>query len=118
MRVDKWLWAVRLFKTRSQATSGCKAGFVIIEGRRAKPSSEVRVGNVIQVTRGELKRTLKVVALLEKRIGAKLVPDYMEDQTPKEEWDKLIKPKREGLRVKGAGRPTKKDRREMKKFFG
>ena len=118
MRVDKWLWAVRIFKTRSLATASCKAGAVKIGDRRAKPSNEVRTGDIVCVTKEGVHRTLKVLELLDKRVGAKLVPDYMEDQTPQEEWDRVRDNRSLGKRDPGAGRPTKRDRREMDRFFG
>jgi ribosome-associated heat shock protein Hsp15 len=118
MRVDKWLWAVRIFKTRSLSTSSCKAGTVRIDKRRAKPSSEVRPGDVLQVTKDGVQRTLKAIALLDKRVGATLVADYMEDLTPQEEWDRVKQARQEINQKQGTGRPSKRDRREMKKFFG
>ena len=114
MRIDKWLWCVRIFKTRTIATESCKAGLVKINTRRVKPSSEIKPGDELQVTKEGIHRTFKVLALLDKRIGAKLVPEYLEDLTPPEEFEKKLY----GLRAHGAGRPTKRDRRELDKFFG
>ena len=114
MRIDKWLWCVRIFKTRTIATESCKAGLVKINTRRVKPSSEIKPGDELQVTKEGIHRTFKVLALLDKRIGAKLVPEYLEDLTPPEEFEK----KHYGLRAHGAGRPTKRERRELDKFFG
>ena len=118
MRVDKWLWAVRIFKTRSLSSTSCKAGTVKIGERRAKPSTEVRPGDVLHVTKDGVHRTLKAIALLDKRVAAKLVADYMEDLTPQEEWDRVKQARQEINQRQGTGRPTKRDRREMKKFFG
>ena len=118
MRIDKWLWSVRVFKTRSLATASCKAGVVKIGERRAKPSNEINLGDIIYVTKEGVHRTFKVLGLLEKRVGAKLVADYMEDLTPKEEWERVRDNSKLGIRERGTGRPTKRDRREMDQFFG
>lgn len=113
------MWAVRIFKTRSQATQACRAGKVKIDGQAVKPSREVQTDMVIQVQWGPIQKTLKVVALLNNRVGAKLVPDYMEDLTPEDEYKKLeIIRSRDGLRPHGKGRPTKKERRELDEWFG
>jgi len=120
LRIDKWLWAVRLFKTRRQATQACKAGKVKIDGENVKPSREVKEGLIITVQAGVIKKTVKVVKLLYKRVGAKLVNHYMEDLTPEEEYIKLEKIKKQPsyMRPKGLGRPTKKERRDMDDWFG
>lgn len=120
VRADRWLWAVRLYKTRSLASAACNAGHVQINGHPCKPARSVRPGDVIQALAGEINRTVKVLAVLENRIGAKLVPRYLEDLTPPSEYEK---PKEKsvaptGQRPKGAGRPTKKDRRLLGSFFG
>ena len=120
VRLDKWLWAVRLYKSRSLATEACHGGHVKVNGHPAKPARAVRVGDLIVASTGEITRSVKVIALLEARVGAKLVPRYLEDLTPPEEYEK----RREksfapvGLRPKGAGRPTKRDRRVLESFFG
>jgi len=112
-RIDKWLWAVRLFKTRSLAAEACRDGHVLISGQRVKPARAVRVGEVIAAKAGHVQRTVKVLAFPPSRVGAKLVPDFMEDLTPAEEFEKA----REAARApqftwsKGLGRPTKKSRR-------
>ena len=118
MRIDKWLWSVRVFKTRSLATASCKAGVVKIGERRAKPSNEINLGDIIYVTKEGVLRTFKVLGLLEKRVGAKLVAEYVEDLTPKEEWERVRDYSKLGTRERGTGRPTKRDRREMDRFFG
>ena len=113
IRIDKWLWAVRIFKTRSQATNACKSGKVKIDENSIKPSREVKLNEKIFVQINHITRTLKVIGLLKNRVAAKLVPDYMEDLTPAEEYDKE-KIKREinyEYRDRGLGRPTKKERR-------
>lgn len=118
IRIDKWLWAVRLFKTRSLATQACKSNKVLIDEQPVKPSREVHLNDVIQVNKKELVRTVQVKELLGNRVGAKLVENYMIDLTPKEEFDKL-KMKREvnyEFRERGLGRPTKKERRIIEKL--
>ncbi|MEM9161298.1 MAG: RNA-binding S4 domain-containing protein [Verrucomicrobiota bacterium] len=120
VRIDKWLWATRLFKTRTLAGEACKSGHVRIEDGKVKPARIVKVGETIQVQKGVVTRTVKVIGLLEKRVGAKLVEDYLEDHTPEEEWEKarLTFAQAILLRDRGTGRPTKKDRREIEQFFG
>lgn len=113
IRIDKWLWAVRIFKTRSQATEACKSGKVKINGAAVKPSREIKLNEEIVVDINHISRTLKVLASLDRRVGAKLVVNYMEDLTPAEEYEKE-KIKREinyEYRDRGLGRPTKKERR-------
>ena len=113
IRIDKWLWAVRAFKTRSQATDACKSGKVKIAESNAKPSRVIKLNEEISIQVNHITRTLKVIGLLDKRVGAKLVPEYMEDLTTSEEYDKE-KMKREinyEYRDRGLGRPTKKERR-------
>ena len=113
VRVDKWLWAVRVFKTRSLAIAACQAGHVKVGEQRVKPARSVRVGDVLAVQVGEVTRTLKVVGLLERRVGAGLVKQYAEDLTPPSEYAKAREKRLEPLfhRPKGAGRPTKRERR-------
>ncbi len=120
LRIDKWLWAVRLFKTRNQATRACNAGKVKIDGNPVKPSRDIKPGMIITIQSGPLKKTVKVVELLHKRVGAKLVSNYMEDLTPEEEYLKLEKIKKQAvpMRPKGLGRPTKKERRDIDDWFG
>jgi ribosome-associated heat shock protein Hsp15 len=114
VRIDKWLWSVRAFKTRTQATDACRAGKVKIDDVAVKPSREVRVGMLVMVQTGPIQRQLLVLALLQKRIGAKLVPQYMQDQTPEEEYKKLeLIRAAHKHRPRGSGRPTKKERRDM-----
>ena|SRR5688500_2261970 len=115
VRIDKWLWAVRIYKTRSLATAACSAGKVRISGETLKPSRSVRIGEVIAAATGDIIRTVRVRALLENRVGAKLVPDYLEDLTPASEYSKPREPDFRPLllRPKGTGRPTKKDRRKL-----
>ncbi len=119
-RIDKWLWAVRLFKTRTEAADACKGGKVKVNGDAVKPSRELKVREIVTVQQGILRKTLGVKALLEKRVGAKLVAEYVEDLTPEEEYEKL-RMQRElnslGTTYEGKGRPTKKDRRRIDGLF-
>lgn len=119
VRIDKWLWAVRVYKTRSLATQACRAGHVKVESKVVKPSHCVKFGEVITAQLGLLLRTVKVLALLDRRVGAKVVAQFMEDLTPPEEYQKPRDPQLRPLfeRPKGAGRPTKKDRRLLNPFL-
>ncbi|MGC8865876.1 MAG: RNA-binding S4 domain-containing protein [Bacteroidales bacterium] len=118
VRIDKWLWAVRLFKTRSLATEACKAGKVKIDGQSVKPSREVKVGDVYNINLGSLNKTVEVKACLHNRVSARLVPDYLTDLTPPEEYERqqLIREMNSEKRPKGAGRPTKLERRLIDKL--
>jgi len=123
VRIDKWLWSVRIFKTRNQATLACKSGKVKISDHAVKPSREVRTGEVITISMESIKKLVKVLGLVEHRLGAKLVAGFMEDLTPAEEYRKLQLRKEieSGYHTKGLGRPTKKQRRELeivKKYLG
>lgn len=119
VRIDKWLWAVRLFKTRTLAVEACKKGRVMILGTNIKPSRMIMVGDVIQIKKPPITYSFKVLDLSEKRMGAKLVPEFMEDATPQSEYDILELSKVSGFidRDRGAGRPTKKDRRDLVDFI-
>lgn len=117
VRIDKWLWAVRLYKTRSQATDACRAGKVKIDNESIKPSREVKTDQLISIHAGAITKTVKVLGLLEKRVGAKLVPNYMEDHTPAEEYHKL-ELLRDNPLARRKGRPTKKERREIDDWLG
>lgn len=119
VRIDKYLWAIRVFKTRSEATDACNGGKVKIGGVNAKPSKDVRPGDIINVRKGAINFTYKVIDGLEKRVGAKVVPEYAENLTPQEELDKLRAPVETFFvtRDRGAGRPTKKDRREIEELW-
>jgi len=115
IRLDKYLWAVRVFKTRSDAADAIRNNRVLVNGAYCKPSREVRVGDIVAVKRTRLTNTYKVVDYVSSRQPAKNVPDYCIDITPQEELDKLNVP-RETIfvfRDRGAGRPTKKERREL-----
>ena len=115
VRLDKYLWSIRAYKTRSEATTACNGGKVRLNGADVKPSKAVKVGDVIVVRKGPVTYTYKVLALVDKRQGPKLVPQYAENLTPQEELDKLHAPVETFFlkRDRGAGRPTKKDRRQM-----
>jgi ribosome-associated heat shock protein Hsp15 len=117
VRIDKWLWAVRLFKTRSQATEACRAGKVRVDDVQIKPSREIKLHQEISIHAGPITRTVKVLGLIEKRVGAKLVAENMQDLTPEEEYKKLELIRSNPL-ANRKGRPTKKDRREMDEWFG
>ena len=119
VRIDKWLWAVRVFKTRSLATDACKMNRVSINGQLTKPSRLVKEGDVISVRKPPIEYSFKVLRVLNNRVGAKLVPEYMENVTPKEQYDilELQRLSRFVDRAKGLGRPTKKDRRNMESFI-
>lgn len=115
VRIDKYLWSIRVFKTRSEATDACKGGKIRVNGADTKPSKMVRRGDVIVARKGPVTYTYKVLELIDKRQGAKLVPQYAENLTPAEEIAKLRAPVETFFlkRDRGAGRPTKKDRRQM-----
>jgi len=119
VRVDKWLWAVRIFKTRSQATEACKKGHVSIGDLPVKASRMIQAGDIVKVRKPPVTKSLKVLALAEKRMGAKLIVNFVEDITPPEELEilEMQKNMRWSAREKGTGRPTKKDRRELDDFF-
>ena len=120
IRVDKWLWAVRLFRTRTAATGACNGGKVTVNGAATKPARLVRPGDVIAANNGTLTRTVKVIGLLDKRVGAPLVLKYLEDLTPAAEYEAARQREKEaeGRRSPGSGRPTKRDRRILQSFFG
>lgn len=117
-RIDKWLWAMRVFKTRTIATDACKKGRVTMSGVAVKPSRCIKPGDIIDVKKPPITYTFRVVQLAPNRLGAKLVPDYLENLTPKSQYDLLEMTKISGFvdRQKGLGRPTKRDAREMKAF--
>lgn len=115
IRLDKWLWTVRLFKTRSQATEACKGGKVKMGGVNAKPSKEVRVGDEIDVVQSGIRKSVRIKQIGNNRVGPKLVPDLLEDLTPPEELEKLQMARKINYerRERGLGRPSKKDRRNI-----
>ena len=104
---------VRLFKTRSMATEACNAGKVKLDGTNVKPSREVRTEEIYEVHIGSLNKTVKALGTPKSRVGAPLVPQYMEDLTPQEEYDRMKTLKTAEYRPHGLGRPTKRDRRQL-----
>ena len=117
-RIDKWLWAVRIFKTRAQATKACAGGKVKIDSTAVKASRKIKPGETLLVRKGVIKYMYKVLKIAEKRMGAKLIIDFVEDLTSDDERAKLKSSHKQPLqtREKGQGRPTKKERRIMDKF--
>ena len=117
-RIDKWLWAVRIFKTRTLASEACSGGKIKIDGTAVKASRNIVQNDIIQVRKGVVKYLYKVRQTAEKRMGAKLVHDFLEDMTPEEELAKLQSAYKQPIqtREKGQGRPTKKERRVMDKM--
>lgn len=118
VRIDKWLWAMRIFKTRTIATEACKKGRVYVGDALAKPSRTIKVGDIVKVRKPPVTYSFRVLALTQNRLGAKLVPEYMENVTPKSELDLLEIVKISGFidRRKGLGRPTKREGRELAEF--
>lgn len=118
-RIDKWLFAVRLYKTRSLASEECRKGKVTINGMNVKPSRELKVGEIIQLRRPPIIRSYKILALTENRMAAKLVPEFLVETTPASELEILEVQKNMSVynRERGTGRPTKKERRDLDDFF-
>lgn len=117
-RVDKWLWAMRVFKTRTIATDACKKGRVMIGGSAVKPSRTIKPGDVIDVRKPPITYSFRVKAVTGNRLGAKLVPEYLENITPQSQYELLEMTRISGFvdRRKGLGRPTKRDSRELSRF--
>ena len=117
-RVDKWLWAVRVFKTRTVATNACKLGRVTVNDQPAKPSRMVKAGDIIKVRKPPVTYSFRVLQTVQNRLGAKLVPEYMENITPRSQLDLLEVVSISGFidRRKGLGRPTKREGRELSRF--
>ena len=120
LRIDKYLWAIRMFKTRTMAAEACKAGRVKLDGQNIKPSHEVRIGEVYQVSKGIEKKVVKVTGLLENRTDAKTAVQFYEDHTPLEQTHAFKSMFHAPVisRDRGTGRPTKKDRREIEDLTG
>lgn len=118
VRVDKWIWAMRIFKTRTVASEACKRGRVSVGNTVAKPSRTVQVGDIVSVCKPPVTYSYRVKAITGNRLGAKLVPEYMENITPQSELDLLDVVKISGFidRSKGLGRPTKREGRELARF--
>lgn len=117
-RIDKWLWAARIFKTRSLAADACKSGRITLNGAQVKPSRTVKEGDEVGVKKSPVTYTFRVKQAIEKRVGAKLLPDILEDITTSEQYEILEMQRISGFvgRAKGTGRPTKKDRRALDDF--
>ena len=118
MRIDKYLWCLRYYKTRSNATRACKKGAVSVNQSSVKPSREVYPGDTIVLRKNQINYSLEVLDLPDSRLGAKLVDIYRKDTTPKEAFEskELLKYSRDYYRKKGVGRPTKRDRRDLEDF--
>jgi len=118
VRIDKWMWATRIFKTRTIAAEACKKGRVSVSGTTVKPSRTIKIGDIIQVRKPPVTYSFKVLQAIEKRVGAKLVAEMMENVTTPDQYELLEMSRVSGFvdRAKGAGRPTKKDRRSMEEF--
>jgi len=119
MRIDKFLWSVRVYKTRNIASKACAAGKVKLNGKSIKPSRTIIANDIFSVKKGPIEFQFRVIALLKTRVGAKLVADYIKNITAKAELDKLENMRYGGSthREKGLGRPTKKERREIEGFI-
>ena len=117
-RLDKWLWAARIYKTRSLAADACKNGRITINGLQAKPSRTIKVGDEIGVKKAPVTYTFRVKQTIEKRVGAKLIPEVLENITTPEQYELLEMNRISGFvnRARGTGRPTKKDRRALDEF--
>jgi len=118
-RLDKWLWAVRVFKTRALATDACRAGSVEVNDLAAKPARELHPGELVMVKTGLIVRTFKVVGIPRSRVGAKLVAEFCTDLTSPDEYEKQHQHRLQHVlaREKGSGRPTKRDRRDLDRIF-
>ena len=117
-RIDKWLCAARIYKTRSMAAAACKKGQISINGAQLKPSRTVRVGDIINVKKPPITYSFKIKQTIEKRVGAKLIPEILENVTPPEQYELLEMNRISGFidRARGTGRPTKKERRSLDSF--
>ena len=118
-RIDKWMWAARIFKTRTIAAEACIKGRISINGSQVKPARMVKPGDVVQVRKPPVTYSFKVLQAIEKRVGAKLVPEIMENVTTPDQYELLEMSKISGFvdRARGTGRPTKKERRDLDEFF-
>ena len=118
-RIDKWLWAARIFKTRSIAADACKNGRVTVNGVNVKPSHMVKVGETVNVRKPPVTYSFKILKTIEMRVGAKLLPEIYENVTPQDQYDLLEMNRISGFvdRARGTGRPTKKDRRALDAFI-
>ena len=119
IRIDKWMWATRIFKTRTIALEACKKNRVMVNDIPAKPSRMIKAGDIVQVRKPPVTYSFRVLDITANRVGAKLVPQYMENITPPEQYEILELQKISGFvdRIHGSGRPTKKERRELDEFM-
>lgn len=119
VRIDKYLWAIRVFKTRSEAAEACRTGKVSVNGTQTKSSREIKAGDAIEVRKGAVHYSYTVIEPIDKRQGAKLVDQYAENTTPQSELDKLVAPVETIFlkRDRGSGRPTKKERRDIDRLI-
>ncbi len=117
-RIDKWLWAARIYKTRTIAAAACKKGQISLNGNQLKPSRMIKVGDVISVKKPPITYSFLVKQTIEKRVGAKLIPEVLENVTPPEQYELLEMNRISGFidRARGTGRPTKKERRSLDEF--
>lgn len=119
MRIDKYLWCIRLFKTRNMATEACKKGHVKINDSNVKPAKEIFGNEIINIRKNQMNYEIVVIDIPKSRVGAKLVDLYRKDMTPKEELERLdlLKFTKNHHRKKGTGRPTKRDRRDIDEYY-
>jgi len=119
IRIDKWLWATRIFKTRTIALEECKKNRITVNDMPAKPSKMIKAGDIVTVRKPPVTYSFRVLDITSNRVGAKLVPNYLEDITPPEQYEILEMEKISGFidRARGTGRPTKKERRELEVFY-
>ena len=119
VRLDKYLWAIRVYKTRTEAADACRSGKVSVNGTESKASRDIKAGDVVSVRKGSVHFQYKVILPVGNRVGAKLVPEFAEDITPQEELDKLNAPFETVYirRDRGTGRPTKKERRDLDRLM-
>ena len=119
IRIDKWMWATRIFKTRTVALEACNKNRVMVNALPAKPSRMIKVGDIVQVRKPPITYSFRVLDITSNRLGAKLVPQYLENITPPEQYELLELQKISGFvdRARGAGRPTKKERRDLDDFL-
>lgn len=120
LRIDKYLWAIRVFKTRTLATEACKAGRIKLDGQNIKPSHEVKIGEVYSISKGIERKVIRVTGLLENRMDAKSVVNFFEDETPFEQTNQFKSMFHAPVlkRDRGTGRPTKRERREIDDIHG
>jgi len=119
VRIDKWLWSARIYKTRTLATEACRKGQVSIAGVKVKPSRMVTEGEILNVRKNPLTLTLKILSPIQNRVPARLIPEVLQDLTPAEEYEMLEMARIAsfGKRAAGSGRPTKKERRDLESFL-